>query len=147
LLVLGGAGLLAAAGCGGGGDRLTRDELIDQGDAICAQNEKDSSVISVPKRTEEVPEYLEQLRPVIEKTLNDLKALEPPESLQSEYDAWISETQGALLALDELSEAAAAGDEARVAGIMEENEERADEATRLAEAIGFRDCGVEGRRE
>lgn len=141
------ASLAAGAGCGGGSDRLSRDEFVEQADANCAKYEREVLALGVPQNVEDVEEYAERARPIVEAGWNEQKALKPPEDLQNEYDKWIATGQDALEFMDELREAGAAEDTQRVAELFQQTEARVQETERLSRAMGLRDCGVEGRRE
>ena len=142
------ASLAADAGCGGGSDRLPRDEFIEQADANCAKSEKDLLALgNLPQNAEDVDEYAERARPIVEDAWNEQKTLKPPEDLQDEYDEWIATGEDAIDFIDELHEAGAAEDTQRVAELFQQAEARVRETERLSRAMGLRDCGVEGRRE
>jgi hypothetical protein len=49
--------LAAAAACGGGEDRLSREELISQADAICVKYLKDAAALGLPESVEEIGEW------------------------------------------------------------------------------------------
>jgi hypothetical protein len=142
------ASLAVGAGCGGGDDRLSRDEFIEQADANCAKAEKDLLAVGdLPQNAEDIDEYAERIRPIVENAWNEQKALKPPEDLQDEYDEWIATGEDALDFIDEVREAGAAEDTQRVADLFQQAEARVRETEQLSRAMGLRDCGVEGRRE
>lgn len=138
------ASLVACAGCGGGGDRLSRGELISQVDAICAQYSAEARTFSQPESVEEVEEFAARLRANSEQGLDELRALEPPEDLEDEYDEWVSSGTEGLELLDELGEAGAQGDQDRVQEISEEINRGNEETARRAKEIGFHGCQGEG---
>lgn len=141
LAFLTGAMGLAAAGCGEGEDRLTREELIEQADATCADFDAQLEEIDEPTGLDDVERYVQEVRPVIEEGTNELAELEPPEELQDEYDDWIAAMRSSVDQFDELEEAAASGDEQRIQEVFESVGQGGDEADRLAEDIGFQECG------
>jgi hypothetical protein len=141
LAFLTGAMALAAAGCGGGGDRLTREELIDEADATCAEFDQRVEEVDEPESLDDIERYVQEIRPIVEEGTDELDALEPPEELQDEYDQWIQETRSAIERFDELEEAAASGDEQRIQEVLQGAGEGGDEANRLAQEIGLQECG------
>jgi hypothetical protein len=148
LMLLSAALLAAGSGCGDGSDRLSRDEFVEQADANCAKYENELLALGdLPQNTEDVDEYAQRARPIVEAGWNEQKALKPPEDLQDEYDKWIATGEDALEFIDELHEAGAAGDTQRVAELFQQAEARVQENEQLSRAMGLRDCGVEGRRE
>ena len=142
LTVLGAMSLVVAGGCGGGGDELSREELISQGDAICERYEERSAEVEEPEGPDDLERFVEETRALIADGVDELDDLEPPEELADEYESWIAQNEENLELLDDLREAAAENDEARVAGILEEAEQKGERADELAREMGFRDCGA-----
>jgi hypothetical protein len=140
LAFLTGAMGLAAAGCGGGSDRLTREELIEEADATCAEFDRRIEDVQEPESLEDIEGYLQEIRPIVEEGTDELDALEPPEELADEYDDWIAATRSAVDRFDELEEAAASGDEQRIQEVFQEAGQ-GEEADRLAQELGFQECG------
>jgi hypothetical protein len=140
LAFLTGAIGLAAAGCGGGDDRLSREELVQEADATCREFDRRVEEIDEPEGLDDIERYLQEIRPIVEEGTDELDALEPPEELQDEYDRWIQETRSAIAWFDELEEAAASGDEQRIQEVFQDAGE-GEEANRLAQELGFQDCG------
>jgi len=141
LAFLTGAIGLAAAGCGGDGDRLTREELIEEADATCAEFDQQIEEIQEPEGLEDLERYVQEIRPIVEEGTDELDALEPPEELEEEYDDWIEATRSGVGRFDELEEAAASGDEERIQEALEGGAEGNEEAGRLAQELGFQECG------
>jgi len=131
---------LAAAGCGGG-DRLTREELVEEADATCADFDQRIEEIDEPESPEDIEGYVQEIRPIVEEGTDELDALQPPEELEDDYDQWIQETRSAIDMLDELEEAAASGDEQRIQEVLQGAGEGGEEADRLAQELGFQECG------
>src|ERR671919_784719 len=118
LAFLTGAMGLAAAGCGGSGDRLTREELIEQADATCAEFDQQIEEVQEPESLEDIERYVQEIRPIVEEGTDELDALEPPEELEDSYDQWIEATRSGVEQFDELEEAAASGDGAANRGVF-----------------------------
>jgi hypothetical protein len=134
------ATVVVVAGCGGGGDRLSQEELVSEADAICTRFEERLDEVEEPQDVQDVERFADETRPIIEEGIDELRALEPPEELEGEYDEWIAMNEDALQVIDDLSEAAAAGDEARVQEVIEDAERREQEADNLAREIGLEEC-------
>lgn len=135
-----GAAALTAAGCGGGDDRLSRDELASRADAICAKYEKELDKLAEPQSIDEVTQLATDAKPIVEDGVDELDDLQPPEELEDEYDRWIAMNRDSVAAIDDLREAAADGDEARVQQVVREAEEKESEADDLAKEIGLDEC-------
>jgi hypothetical protein len=132
---------LAAAGCGGGTDRLSREDLIEEADATCAEFDQRVEEVDEPESLDDIERYVQEIRPIVEEGTDELDALEPPEELQDEYDDWIAATRSGVDRFDELEEAAASGDEQRIQEVLQGAGEGGDEANRLAQEIGLQECG------
>jgi hypothetical protein len=141
LAFLTGAMGLAAAGCGGDGDRLTREELIEEADATCADFDRQIEEVEEPQSLDDVERYVQEVRPIVEDGTDELAELEPPEELQGEYDEWVEAMRSSVDRFDELEEAAASGDEQRIQEVFESAGEGGEETDRLAEELGFQECG------
>jgi hypothetical protein len=146
------AGLLALAGCGGGGDdestasapakaestpTLTKEELISQGDAICA--EVNAAVGSVGSSEAGVPDQITQVSTLYTGMVERLEDLgEPTET--AGYDEFIAaaeelaQVEGEVKLATERSDTAALGEAAtRATPALEEFESTAG-------AYGFEEC-------
>jgi hypothetical protein len=134
-----------AAACGGGGgdERLSREELIEQGDAICTEYESRVDEIEEPQGQEDVARFVDEAKPVVEEGVDELDALTPPEELEDDYDEWIELSRNGVAVLDDLKAAAAEGDDARVEEIVRGLDDEEAEADRIAQDIGFENCGEE----
>ena len=134
--------MFVAAACGGGGDdRLTREELIEQGDAICTEYESRVDEVEAPKSSDDVARFVDEAKPIIEEGTDKLDELTPPEELEDDYDQWIELSRNGVAAIDDLKAAAEEGDDARVEEILQGLDDDEAEADRLAQDIGFEDCG------
>lgn len=133
---------VALTGCGGNGDgeRLSADEFRQRANAICAEYDEKLSALGDPQSPADIPQYVEEAVPLIEQGLAELRAVNPPEELQDDYDAMLDETAKAIPAARRLSEAAADQDAAAVQEAIEEGQ-RADEASdRIAARLGLDEC-------
>jgi hypothetical protein len=138
------AGALLASACGGddGGEGLSREELISQADAICEEYDQRTEDVEAPQDLDDVDRFAGETRTLIREGLDELRELEPPEELADDYNAWISQSEENLGVLDDLEEAAAAGDEGQVQQVLSEAEEAGAQADQLAADIGFEECGA-----
>jgi hypothetical protein len=140
-LLVGGA--LLTAGCGGGdgdGDRLSRDELIAEADAICAKYQEQLDALATPESLEDIERLAEEGKPIVEEGVNELKALEPPEDLEDEWDELMEHNDASVALIDELSAAATSGDLARVQEIADEAQRQDEETDLLARELGLEEC-------
>lgn len=148
-LLLAGFCLFLAAGCmsGGGsdkgasgGDRLTKAEYIEQADAICAEFDSKLDAMDQPTSLDDLAAMATEAKPIAESGVTALRALNPPEELEEQVDAWLALNDKNVEAIDDLREAAESGDETavqQVAADATDNETKADAA---AAEIGLTDC-------
>jgi hypothetical protein len=109
-VVVASATLVVATACGGDGDRLSREELIEEGDAIWSEYESRIDEVEEPENADDIERYVDEAKPIVEEGTNELENLTPPEDLEDEYDEWISLTRTGVASFDDLKAAAADGD-------------------------------------
>lgn len=134
-----GALALAASACGGE-DALSKEEFQKQGNAICAKYDKQIEDISTPTSVEEVPAYVNKALPIVERQIEDMKELNPPEEDQETFDALIAEAEKTVRAGRELGEAAEAKDDAAIEQTLNEGNTASDRADEHATELGLTDC-------
>jgi hypothetical protein len=138
--VLVGALLLLAAGCGGGEDRLSTAEFQERVNAICTKYDKQIDAIATPSSVEEIPAYVAKVLPLVEREVDEMKAVEPPEDDQETFDAMIGEAEKALEAGRDLSDAAEENDQAAIENALNEGNAASDRADEHARELGLTDC-------
>ena len=133
--------LAVGAGCGGDGDdRLSREELVSEADAICAEYEAELGTLAEPESLADFERLVQDAKPIVENGIESLQALNPPEDLEDEFDEWISRNEENVAAIEDLQEAVADRDEQRIQEIVRQIDENEQEADELAAEIGLEDC-------
>ena len=135
---------LGATGCGGGDDRLSREEYVSKADAICTRVENRLERLGQAESVERFAQLAEEAIPIVRKSFDDIEALEPPEELEARVHEWDEINRRGLEALEDLPAAARARNRTEVEGILrraDANEKRAD---KLAREIGFKKCAESG---
>ena len=134
---------VALAGCGGdgGGDRLSRAELVSRADAICRTYEARLDALGQPTNVDELKEFADKSVPIAKEGRDELRALEPPEDLEATYDAWLEQGDEAIEIVERLRDAAEDGDTAEIQRIARDAQRADTESNRLAGELGFRQCG------
>ncbi len=131
----------ACGGGGDGGDRLSREELIEEGDAICAEYESRMDELGEPATADEFPRYVEEAKRIAEERTDALDDLRPPEELEEDYDKWIELTREGIAGLVALEAARAEGDEQRMQDLAQSFRAKDAQADRIAQNIGLQECG------
>jgi Tfp pilus assembly protein PilP len=132
--------LVLAAGCGGGDDRLSREEFVSEAEQVCDDFDQRVNEVDEPQNADDVERYVNEVRPVVEDGLNDLRGLQPPEEFEEQWDELMAANDAGLEALDDLAQAGANGDEARVQEIIEDASRRDEESDRIALELGLEKC-------
>ena len=134
-----GALALAASACGGEGT-LSKEEFQKQGNAICAKYDKQIEDIATPTSVEEVPAYVNKALPIVERQIDDMKELNPPEEDQETFDSMIAEGEKTVEAGKDLGEAAEAKDDAAIEQALNEGNTASNRADEHATKLGLTDC-------
>jgi hypothetical protein len=134
--------VLLGAGCGGGGSdaRLSKEDFQSQANAICAKYQKQLDALGTPSSLDEIPDLVDQALAILNKEIDEVAALNPPEELQSEFNALIEESNKTKQAADDLSSAAKAGDQAAVQEALDEGNAASNKADQVATQLGLDSC-------
>ena len=133
--------VLLATACGGGGDaHLSKDEFQTQANAICAKYEEQLKAIGPPASIEAIPDVVDQALAILNKEIDEIGALNPPEELQSNFDKLLAATERTKAAADDLATAAKAGDQAAVQQALDDGNAASKEADDLACDLGLDEC-------
>lgn len=141
-LAVAGAAILIA-GCGGGSDTLSAEELRSQADAICAATDEATDAIAAPTSNEEILPFLIATRDAQTGAVADLKELEPPSELEENWNRAITLQEEQLNTINDAITRIEAGEdpEAVITELSPGLEERDTELDSLADALGLTVCG------
>ena len=147
LASIAGAGVLLLAACGGdGGEQLSKDEWLEQADAICAQADEDVEALTEPTKLDEIPEFTDTASEISRDALSNLRALQPPEEDQATVDEMLDLVEQQIEIGEQIGEAAADGDQEEVQRLAAEAEPLENEANEKARQYGLDDCGDDSDR-
>ena len=130
---------LAVAGCGGA-SRLSKPQFDTKANAICKKYTDRINAVPTPKSIEDVPAYVTRVKPFIERGVDEIANLKPPQDLQQTYDRWLSTQREALSEADELRRAAERNDLLAVNHTIKQLDERNKRGNALAAQLGARVC-------
>ncbi|HEX5467513.1 MAG TPA: hypothetical protein VFW80_00540 [Gaiellaceae bacterium] len=133
-------GLLVAACGGGGGERLSKAEFTTQANAICGKYEKQLKALDAPTSLEEVPDLVDKALAILNKEVDEISDLNPPEELEDQFDALIEQTNNTKAAADDLADAAKANDEDAVQQALDEGNAASTRADQIAGQLGLDAC-------
>ncbi len=141
LVVLTGFLVLLTTACGGGGgERLSQEEFQSQANAICAKYQKQLTALGTPSSIDEIPDLVDRALGILNKEIDEVSALSPPEELQDQFDAMLAAADKTKQAADDLSTAAKAGDAAAVQDALDAGNAASDEADQLSTELGLDEC-------
>jgi hypothetical protein len=134
--------VLLGAGCGGGGSdaRLSKQDFQSQANAICGKYQKQLNALGAPSSLDEIPDLVDKALAILNKEIDEVGALNPPEELQTQFDALIEESNKTNQAADDLSSAAKAGDQAAVQKALDEGNAASNKADQIAGQLGLGSC-------
>jgi hypothetical protein len=133
----------ACGGGGGGGDRLSKEEFQQRANAICQRYDEKIKAIGSPTSPADIPAFVEKGVPLLQQGIAELRALQPPEELQHDYDRMLDETEKAIPAARKLADAAAKQDAAAVQEAIREGQAAEQASDSLATKLGLADCVTE----
>lgn len=125
--------LVAAGGCGGGSDSLSRAELAQRADAICRRAQSRAQTLmrqlatSARGRRVDFNDLRPQIATLLQDLADDLDGLSPPDELKDEMDEFVS-------IMSDRADAMRAGREVDETGANRRS-------ASLARTLGFRFCG------
>src|SRR5918994_962975 len=88
----------------------------------------------------EVPAYVNKVLPIVERQIEDMKELNPPEEDQEAFDEMIAEAEKTVEAGRDLGEASEASDDAAIEKALNEGNSASDRADQHATELGLSDC-------
>jgi DNA-binding NtrC family response regulator len=132
--------LVTACGGGGSGSRLSKEEFQSQANAICAKYQEQLKAIGSPSSIDELPNFVDQALAILNKEVDEMSALNPPEELQGDFDKMIAASDKTKAAANDLSAAAKDGDQVAVQKALQEGNAASKEADTLAANLGLNDC-------
>jgi hypothetical protein len=131
--------VLVVAACGGG-SRLSKSEFDARANAICKKYTDKIHAVPTPKSIEDVPAYVTRVKPFIERGVDEIANLKPPQNLQDTYDQWLSTQRDALRQADQLRRAAQRNDLLDVNRMINRLRERNKRGNALAAQLGSGVC-------
>jgi ribosomal protein L16 Arg81 hydroxylase len=135
---------LLGAACGSsgsdGGDRLTKAEFQQQANSICDKYEKQLKALQSPTSLDEIPDLVDQALDILNKEIDEISDLNPPEELQSQFDELIAQSDKTKQAANDLSSAAKAKDSQAVQQALSEGNAASEKADQLAGELGLDSC-------
>ena len=137
--VLAAAGVLATAGCGGGG-RLSHGDFVKRADAVCSAFRAKTARIARPRTYKDIVAYVGKTRPLYEAARIKLTGLEPPAKDEPAVRTWLAADKRISTALDDLGQAALRHDFPGVTAAAAAVQADGVTSRHAAEALGLQVC-------
>jgi hypothetical protein len=136
---------VVVTGCGGGGG-LSKKELADKANTICAKYSKEgqklgSPDLSDPKAAED---YFNKATDLAQRQQDDLEGLNPADSVKAAYDKLTKATGDATGLLSDLAAAAKAKDQAKGVELVKKLEPISTAVDTAANDVGATACAGTG---
>lgn len=131
---------LLLAGCGGDGDRLSREEFVQQGNAICRKYQVQIDRLAQPETLPAVREYLNRLLPILDDQLQEMRQLKPPKDDQEDFERLVEALELTLANAQSLRQAAQAGDVIALQALGRDVQQSSDQSGEFAQALGLTAC-------
>jgi outer membrane murein-binding lipoprotein Lpp len=131
--------LLLLAGCGGGG--LSKQQLVAKGDKICQRVNKQVAKEPDPKSAADLERLAQRTVEISGPAIKDMEALEPPDELQKDFDAFVASLKEQRDLTKQIGQAAGDGDNEKIQKIGTQAQKAQAKYQKLAAKIGFTQCG------
>lgn len=136
---------LLPAACGGNDEDDAEAEFVAQVNAICAEYGPKLALIPPPAvLNDEWAATGADLADLLEASVNELRLLEPPESLSDQFGNWLALRTEMTAAMRDVQTAGAALDRPGLESGLGRVDAAIAEADPLAEELGFADCSPTG---
>ncbi|MFP5351100.1 MAG: hypothetical protein ACLGIB_00860 [Actinomycetota bacterium] len=120
---------------------LSKEEFIQQADAICREAEQRTEEIEPPRTPEALADFVDEAERITGGLLAELRELEPPQEGRETIDRLLEQIEAALATLPELKKAAEDRSPDRIQELGRELQQAASEANEIAQGYGLQVCG------
>jgi hypothetical protein len=140
--VLAAAGVLAMAGCGGGGGppRLSEAAYTQRAEAICSSYRTRLHALGEPDQLDKIAPYLAKALPILAQTVDRLGTLRPPKRHDQAYGRFLAAMRTARKRAFALRDAAARADGAAVQQLLDQAARAGTDTEVLARRAGLPGC-------
>jgi len=138
------AAVLALAGCGGGGGRLSQSKFISQGDGLCLAQRNADQRIGATRTVKTLAAKGDQLLASDRDALARFSKLKPPSNLQAKFDAYVKLLRSSLDREAQLVDAAKKADIPRLRRVIVAIQGVRPQLSAAARDVGFKVCSQAG---
>jgi hypothetical protein len=129
---------------GDGGRRLSKDEFIEQANAVCKRSKAEASQIAAPSLADPVAVEQAVARTIAiqRRAYRDLRGLEPPARDEPAVREWLRAVDGAIDQMEAVRRGLAVGDRDAITEATEKGVAFTDDAEEFADAYGIEECST-----
>lgn len=138
LLVIGAT--LVLGGCGGGGDRLTKEEFAAKANALCGEFDKANKAAGNPSDVKGAIAYFEKLIPLYKKEIGGIDKLKPPADEEKSVNRIVALGNEQVSRAEKLLAALKKGDVTLANKLVEEGNTNSTESRALYRKLGITVC-------
>lgn len=134
---------LGLTACGSSG-KLSKADLVAKGDKICQEARDKGAKLPRPSSLADIKKLGPDEAKIVDDTVSKLKDLTPPDSVKSDYDAYVKIGARQADLARKLGEAAKAGKGqaiSEVKKVLTESKQNLTTSRSLAQKVGFKVCG------
>lgn len=128
-----------AAGCGGDG-RLSKDEFVKQGNAICHDYNARLDALGVPGDTYDGPAYLDQATGALDQALSRLRSLKPPTAASGDFARFLALSAQSRRVAGDLMTAARGGDLEALQAVAQRGKQLDRREDEISRRLGLTEC-------
>jgi hypothetical protein len=132
---------VALVGCGGDGDRLSREEYAEKADSICRKYQERAQVgVRAATEVKAFAAAAERTLAAFDDATRELRKLKPPENEEQLVEQWFAQLEVLRMHVEKMRDRANAGDLQGVHELAPLGLEHNRRANQLAERLGMRVC-------
>lgn len=121
---------------------LLKEDFIKRADLLCADANRKFESLEEPESERELMALIDQSLEINAKMVTDLRGLFVPEGERGAFEEILAANARAEAALREMRTAVEKGDEKQIETLGLAADEASADATKMADAFGFSDCGT-----
>lgn len=119
----------------------SKEDFIEQADAICRRVAEQTDRLGTARDVEEFERFVDRAQELTADALRDLRDLERPDEDSDAISRMLDRIEEAASYLPEIKDAVASNDNEAMAEIGAKVQDAAREAQRIAQEYGFEECG------
>jgi len=138
-LVLVASATVVAAGCGGGGNKLTKAQYVAKADAACAAAQSEGKGLDL-STTDKIAANGDRAKQIFDELANKIDNLQPPDEIKTQAQSFVDGLKQEATQFGDMTQAAKDGDAAKVRQIQEKLASESSATSEDARFVGATGC-------